>query len=144
FVPIYETGADTAARPPLKLDGKMTGVTQGEAWRAVAGDAAAIASIGRNGLDCPSDPLTGKKPKKSATPVHASGYVITDFGNSGACLEMAGADGPVILRTIGVQTFGLLDGMFASRTVLADFRGLPRGASAMIDLKPGVNAGTEA
>ena len=140
FVPIYETTAATAARPPLKLDGKIKGVTETLAWQAASGDPAAVARIGANGLECPSDPLTGAKPKKGAPRVRASAFVITDFGATGDCLEMNGAAGPVILRTVAIQTFGLLDGMFASKGVLADFPGLPRGSAAMVDLKSGVNA----
>ena len=127
FVPIYETGPDT-------------GVDESRAWRAAAGDPAAIAAIGAKGLECPSDPATGAKPKKGGPHVLASAFVITDFGSSGACLRMLGGSGPVTLRIVGVQTFGILDGMFASHSVIADFPGLPRGASAMVDLKPGVDA----
>jgi len=140
FIPIYETSSDTAARPPLKLDGKLKGVSETLAWQAASGDASAVQRIGADGLVCPSDPLTGAKAKKGAPHVRASAFVITDFGSSGDCVEMQGATGPVILRTVGIQTFGLLDGMFASKTVLADFPGLPRGSAAMVDLKPGVNA----
>jgi putative ABC transport system permease protein len=139
FIPIYEVTPALAARPPLKLDAKVKNATEAVAWRAVLGDPAAIAAIGATAFDCPADPVTGAKPKKGAVPVKASGFVITDFGSSGQCLRMQGAAGSVTMRIVAVQTFGLLDGMFASPQVLSDFHGLPRGASAMVDLKPGVD-----
>jgi hypothetical protein len=144
FVPIYELTPSLAAEPPIKLDDKIKGLSEGEAWLAAVGDQATIAKLGPTALDCPADPLTGKKPVKGGTPVKATALVINDFGSTGQCLQMEGAAGPVIYRIAGIQTFNLLDGMFASKAVLTSFAGLPKGASAMVALRPGVNAGTAA
>ncbi|MCI0346343.1 MAG: FtsX-like permease family protein, partial [Chloroflexi bacterium] len=139
FVPIYELTPELAATPPVKLDDKLDGLSEKEAWLVASGDPAAIAKV-RSGLNCPADPATGVKPAKGATPVRASAYVINNFGSTGQCVQMQGAAGTVILRIVGIQTFNILDGMFASKAVLSEFRGLPRGTSALIDVKPGVDA----
>ncbi len=144
FMPIYELTPTLATSPPLKLDGKMKGVSEEEAWLAALGNPSAIAKLGAKGLDCPSDAATGKKPAKGAAPVRAEAYVINDFGSSGQCLQVNDASGPLVLKIVGIQTFNILDGMFASSDVLGRFRGLPRGTAALVDLKPGVNARTAA
>ena len=140
FVPTYELSPSLAATPPLKLDDKLKPLTEEQAWLAVLGDRDALGRLGSNALDCPKDPVTGSAPKKGAAPVHASALVINNFGSTGQCVRMAGAAGDVTYRIVGIQTFGVLDGMFVSKETLADFRGLPRGAAALVDLKPGVSA----
>ncbi|MGH2725651.1 MAG: ABC transporter permease, partial [Actinomycetota bacterium] len=139
FVPIYELTPELETRPPLMLDDKLKGLSEEEAWRAAGGDAAAIAKV-KSGLDCPADPATGDKPAKGATPVRASAFVINNFGSTGQCVQMQGAAGTVVFRIVGIQTFNILDGMFVSKAVLSEFKGLPRGTSALLDLKPGVDA----
>jgi putative ABC transport system permease protein len=140
FIPIYTATTAMATRPVLKLDDKIKGLSEAEAWRAVLGDPAAMAKIGKKPLDCPADPVTGKKPRKGQTPVRASALVMNNFGGTGQCLQMQGSSGPVVLRIAGLQTFGILDGMFASEKTLRDFKGLPRGASGLVALKAGVDA----
>ncbi len=140
FIPIYEITAELAATPPLKLDGKMKGISEEGAWSAAFGSEAAASKLGPEGLDCPSDPVTGKKSPEGAPAIRASAFVINNFGSNAQCLQMRGSDGPVILKIVGVQTFNILDGMFASADVLSAFRGLPRGTSALVDVKPGVDA----
>jgi putative ABC transport system permease protein len=144
FVPVYELSPSLAASPPMKLDDKLKGLTEEQAWLAVLGDRSVFEKLGATALDCPADPVTGKKPTKGQTPVRASAFVINNFGSTGQCVRMAGATGDVTYRISGLQTFGVLDGMFVSKETLADFRGLPRGAAALVALKPGVNAGHEA
>jgi putative ABC transport system permease protein len=144
FIPIYELTPTLALKPPLKLDGKMEQVSEDEAWAAVLGDRAALDKLGPTAFDCPADPITGKKPAKGAASVRASALVINNFGSSGQCLSMQGAAGTVTFRIVGVQTFNVLDGMFASQTTIADFRGLPKGASALVDVVNGVNPRTVA
>jgi putative ABC transport system permease protein len=139
-IPIYTATAAMETRPVLKLDGKIKGLSESEAWRAVLGDPAAMAKIGKNPLDCPADPVTGKKPSKGQTPVRASALVMNNFGSIGQCLQMQGSKGSVVFRIVGLQTFGILDGMFASEKTLEVFKGLPRGAAGLVALKPGVDA----
>jgi putative ABC transport system permease protein len=144
FLPIYELTPDLAQKPPLKLDSKMANISEEEAWEAVLGDRRVLDKLGTTALDCPADPVTGKKPAKGEAAVRASALVINDFGSSGQCLSMQGASGPVTYRIVGVQTFNVLDGMFASQATLADFRGLPKGASALVDVVDGANPRTVA
>jgi putative ABC transport system permease protein len=140
FVPIYTATDADVSKPILKLDDKMKGLSESDAWRAVLGQQSAIAKIGKDPLNCPADPVTGNKPAKGQTPVRASALVINNFGSTGQCLQMQGSSGSVVLRIVGIQTFGILDGMFVSSSTLEDFRGLPRGAAALVALKPGVSA----
>ncbi len=140
FVPTYELSPALAASPPLKLDDKLKPLTEEQAWLAVLGDRTALERLGSKALECPRDPVTGLAPAKGAAPTRASALVINNFGSTGQCVRMAGAAGDVTYRIVGIQTFGVLDGMFVSKATLADFRGLPRGAAALVDLKPGVSA----
>jgi putative ABC transport system permease protein len=140
FVPVYELSPSLAASPPLKLDDKLKGLTEDEAWLAVLGDRAALEKLGPTALECPRDPVTGLAPAQGRPHVRATAIVINNFGSTGQCVRMAGAAGPVTYRIVGLQTFGVLDGMFASKETMADFRGLPRGAAALVDLEPGVDA----
>jgi len=98
-----------------------------------------IAKLGAKALDCPSDPATGKKPGKGVPAVRAAALVINNFGSTGQCLQMQDAEGAVVFRIAGIQTFNILDGMFVSEAVLARFGGLPRGTSGLVDTKPGAN-----
>jgi putative ABC transport system permease protein len=141
FIPMYEVDPSFAERAPLKLDGKLKGFdSEREAWRAVLGDPAAVAAAGRKALDCPKDPSTGAAPRKGQPRVRASGFVLMNFGSVGQCLTVRGAQGTVTFMIAGIQTFGVLDGLFASKETLEPFRGLPTGASVMIEVRPGAGA----
>ncbi|MFY9586606.1 MAG: FtsX-like permease family protein [Actinomycetota bacterium] len=139
FVPIYELTPELATDPVLKLDDKIKGLTEEQAWQAALGNTAALGKLGPKGLDCPADPVTGKKPGKGVAAVRASAFVINNFGSTGQCIRMQAADGPVTYRIAGIQTFNILDGMFVSNAVLSQFKGLPRGASGLIAVRPGVS-----
>jgi putative ABC transport system permease protein len=140
FIPMYQLDTALAHRPPLKIDGKMKGLTEKDAWLVAAGDPTARSKLAADALDCPKDPGTGKAPAKGAPHVRAAAFVIMNFGNPGACLRVRGANGPVTFMVVGVQTFGVLDGMFASPEALAPFAGLPQGVALLADLKPGIPA----
>jgi putative ABC transport system permease protein len=66
--------------------------------------------------------------------------VVTVFSPPGTKITLTGAKGPITYDVVGMPSFGLLDGLFASDAALAPFRTLPRGAAMLVDLKPGVNA----
>lgn len=126
FVPLYEASPALAARPPVRLDSKMKGLrSNAAAWRAV--------------LDGLSAPTALACPRGKPAP-RASALVIADFGTSGQCMRIAGPDGPVVWRIAAQQTFGVLDGVFASPEALSPFRHLPLGVSALADLRPGAAA----
>lgn len=125
FIPLYRLDRALAARPPLRLDAKMKPFeSDREVWDAV------LSGSRRRLLACP-----GGKPAP-----RASALVVANFGAGGQCMRIQGPEGPVVWRIAGQQTFGVLDGVFAPERALAPFRGLPLGASALVDLKPGVDA----
>jgi ABC-type lipoprotein release transport system permease subunit len=62
-------------------------------------------------------------------------YVVSNFGNPGDTLTMLGANGPVVFRVAGLQSFGLLDGVLGTEQELAPFRDAPLGTSMLVKVK---------
>ncbi|HEX2069732.1 MAG TPA: FtsX-like permease family protein [Actinomycetota bacterium] len=67
-------------------------------------------------------------------------FVIGNFGVPGREVTLEGPRGQVIFTVAGTQSFGLLDGLFGTRTAFAPFRDASLGASMLIDVREGVNA----
>ena len=61
--------------------------------------------------------------------------IITNFAQPGGTLILEGADGPVKFDVVGLQPFGLLDGVIGTREALAPFANAPLGATMLIDIK---------
>jgi ABC-type lipoprotein release transport system permease subunit len=67
--------------------------------------------------------------------------VVTNFTTPGDSLTIHGRDGPVKLTSVGLQPFGLLDGVFGTAQTYAPFRDAPLGASLLVDLRNEADAG---
>ena len=70
--------------------------------------------------------------------------VVSNFGQPGGTIILEGASGPVKFEIVGLQPFGLLDGVIGTKEALAPFSNAPLGASLMIDLKDQASAGRTA
>ena len=60
--------------------------------------------------------------------------VVTNFSVPDGELTLTSPDGPISFTVVGSQTFGLVDGVFATSTALSPFDGTPRGATMLLDL----------
>ena len=60
--------------------------------------------------------------------------VVANFGAAGQRIRIEGKDGPVIYTVAGVQSFGLLDGIFGTPAHFAPVGETPVGASVLLDL----------
>jgi putative ABC transport system permease protein len=113
FVPLFTVPGDAADNPPLPLESRSKKYkTDRNVWQAIVDD----------------KPGDGKA------------KIVTNFGSADTTITLTGASGPVSYEVVGVQMFGLLDGLLASDAVLAPYRGNSAGAAMLIDLKPGANA----
>lgn len=63
------------------------------------------------------------------------GLVVGNFGVPDGRITLVGPEGPVSFTVVGSQTFGLLDGIFASPEALAAFAEAPLGATMLVDLE---------
>lgn len=60
--------------------------------------------------------------------------VVANFGAAGQRIRIEGKDGPVIYTIAGVQSFGLLDGIFGTPRHFEAIGDTPVGASVLLDL----------
>ena len=61
--------------------------------------------------------------------------VVTNFGTPGEKITLEGRDGPVTFSIVGLQPFGLLDGVFGTARTYLPFGDTPVGATMLVDLR---------
>ncbi|MGH2794876.1 MAG: ABC transporter permease [Actinomycetota bacterium] len=67
--------------------------------------------------------------------------IITNFGVPGEKLTLAGERGPVTFTIVGLQSFGLIDGVIGTAEAFAPFSSSQTGSTLLVDVRNEADAG---